>query len=80
MTRHWLRKLIIFPFLFLIRAWQMIVRPLLIGTCKFCPSCSDYCAEALIRHGLWRGLRLGARRVLRCHPFTPGGIDPVPDP
>jgi len=64
----------------LIRLYQATIRQLLIGGCKFCPSCSDYAIEALQRHGLIRGGRLAMRRVLRCHPFSPGGIDPVPPP
>jgi putative membrane protein insertion efficiency factor len=68
-----------FVALFCIRAYQVMVRPLLLGTCKFCPSCSDYAAEALQTHGLARGLLLSVRRVSRCHPFSHGGIDPVPN-
>lgn len=64
----------------LIRCYQAVVRPLLIGTCKFCPSCSEYAIEALRTHGLARGTWLAARRVARCHPFSAGGIDPVPPP
>ena len=63
-----------------VRLYQVTLRPLLIGGCKFCPSCSEYAMEALRRHGLIHGSRLGVRRVLRCHPFSPGGIDPVPPP
>lgn len=62
----------------LVWAYQFSIRPLLIGHCKFCPTCSEYMVEALQRHGLWRGGWLGLRRLLRCHPFTRGGIDPVP--
>jgi putative membrane protein insertion efficiency factor len=61
-----------------VRMYQAVVAPLLIGSCKFCPTCSEYMAEAVQKHGAVRGLGLGLRRVLRCHPFTPGGIDPVP--
>ena len=57
-----------------------MIRPLLIGSCKFCPTCSEYAIEALRIHGLWRGSWLAIRRICRCHPFGPGGIDPVPDP
>ena len=64
---------------FLICCYQALVRPLLVGSCKFCPSCSEYAIEALQRHGLLRGIILAARRLCRCHPFTPGGIDPVPE-
>ncbi len=63
-----------------IRCYQAMLRPLLIGTCKFCPSCSEYAIEALHTHGLLRGTRLALRRITRCHPFSPGGIDPVPPP
>ena len=62
----------------LIRCYQAMVRPLLIGTCKFCPTCSEYAIEAFEQHGFWRGCGLAIRRICRCHPFAPGGIDPVP--
>jgi len=46
--------------------------------CKFLPTCSEYAAEAVARHGALRGTWLAVRRLLRCHPFSPGGLDPVP--
>lgn len=61
-----------------IRAYQLLVSPLFPGCCRFAPTCSHYAAEALERHGFWRGLYLSLRRLLRCHPFHPGGWDPVP--
>lgn len=61
-----------------VRTYQALLRPHLIGSCKFCPSCSDYAIEALSLHGPFRGLVLSVRRLLRCHPFGPGGLDPVP--
>ncbi len=62
----------------LVRAYQICIRPLLVGTCKFAPTCSEYAIEAILRHGPWRGGWLGLRRLTRCHPFSSGGIDPVP--
>ena len=62
----------------LIRLYQRAVSPLLGPRCRYYPSCSQYTLEALQIHGLWRGLWLGARRIGRCHPFHPGGFDPVP--
>jgi putative membrane protein insertion efficiency factor len=61
-----------------VRAYQVGISPLLVGSCKFVPSCSEYFITAVSRHGPWRGLRLASWRILRCHPFAPGGCDPVP--
>ncbi len=61
-----------------IRAYQLLLSPLFPSSCRFAPSCSHYALEALERHGLWRGLYLSLRRLLRCHPWHPGGWDPVP--
>ncbi len=66
-------------FIGLIRLYQRFISPLLGPRCRFSPSCSAYAIEALERHGLWRGSGLSAWRLLRCHPCTPGGYDPVPD-
>jgi putative membrane protein insertion efficiency factor len=65
-------------FLALIRAYQYLLRPMLGSNCRFYPSCSDYAREAIERHGALRGLWLAVRRVARCHPYHPGGFDPVP--
>jgi putative membrane protein insertion efficiency factor len=67
-----------FAMLLLIRAYQFAVRPLLVGECRFKPSCSEYAAEAISRHGPWRGAWLTAKRLSRCHPWSRGGFDPVP--
>ena len=61
-----------------VEAYRVLLSPLLGGHCRFWPSCSVYAEEAVRRHGARRGALLAARRVLRCHPFHPGGIDPVP--
>jgi uncharacterized protein len=62
----------------LLRAYQYAVRPLLGANCRFYPSCSDYAKEAVERHGAYHGAWLALRRVLKCHPYHPGGFDPVP--
>jgi len=64
--------------LVLIRAYQRFISPYTPPSCRFSPSCSSYAAEAIARHGPWRGARLAVRRLLRCHPWNPGGYDPVP--
>ena len=65
--------------LWIIRGYQLGVSPLLGPRCRFYPSCSCYAHTAIERFGVLRGLWLAARRLLRCHPFTEGGYDPVPD-
>jgi hypothetical protein len=62
----------------MIRIYQRWVRPAFPVSCRFHPSCSEYAVGALERHGLIRGLGLMVWRVLRCHPYHPGGLDPVP--
>lgn len=64
----------------LIRAYQWFISPLLGPHCRFYPSCSQYAREAVERHGVLRGSGLALRRLLRCHPWHPGGVDPVPEP
>lgn len=61
-----------------IRCYQLALSPYLGNRCRFWPSCSEYACEALERHGLVRGGWLSVRRIVRCHPFNPGGVDPVP--
>jgi uncharacterized protein len=66
------------PLVGIVRAYQLLVSPLLRPSCRFYPSCSSYAVTALERHGPIKGGWLAARRVARCHPFHPGGVDPVP--
>jgi hypothetical protein len=64
----------------LIRAYQYLISPLLGSHCRYYPSCSHYAAEAVETHGALRGSWLALRRLLRCHPWHEGGVDPVPPP
>ncbi|PQP33702.1 membrane protein insertion efficiency factor YidD [Desulfobacteraceae bacterium SEEP-SAG9] len=73
-----MKRLFVTPALFLIRAYQVLLSPILGSTCRFFPSCSHYAHEAILRYGLFKGLLLAIKRILRCHPFCPGGFDPVP--
>jgi hypothetical protein len=61
----------------LLRAYKVVISPILPPSCRFTPTCSEYASEAIARHGVFRGLILGGKRLLRCHPFSAGGYDPV---
>ena len=61
-----------------IRLYQRIISPAIPPACRFTPTCSEYTYQAVSKHGVMRGLWLGINRLLRCHPFHPGGYDPVP--
>jgi putative membrane protein insertion efficiency factor len=61
----------------LIKAYRRFISPMLPPSCRFTPSCSLYTLQAIEKYGLLKGSLMGARRVLRCHPFTKGGFDPV---
>ena len=74
LSARWLRQ----GAIALIRAYQLVFSPLLAPSCRFDPSCSAYAAEAIERHGLFRGLWLAATRIGRCHPWGGFGHDPVP--
>ena len=65
--------------LMLIRGYQRFISPLLPPTCRFEPSCSQYGYEAISRYGILKGGWLAIKRIGRCHPFNPGGYDPVPE-
>jgi uncharacterized protein len=62
-----------------LRAYKLLVSPLFTGSCRYLPSCSDYAAEAIQRHGVAAGVGMSVQRLCRCHPFGGSGYDPVPE-
>ena len=74
-----LGRLVALPLLVLVKGYQRLISPLLPPTCRYYPSCSNYAVTAIERFGPLRGTWMATRRLLRCHPWTPGGVDHVPD-
>lgn len=77
-TQRSVAQLLALPLVWAVRLYQLFVSPLLAQRCRFYPSCSAYAVTALTRFGVLRGSWLAARRLARCHPWNPGGVDHVP--
>ncbi len=73
------RKILTFPFVVLIKFYQVCISPFKPPTCRFTPTCSQYALEAFRRHGPIKGLYLAVGRIFRCHPWGGSGYDPVPE-
>lgn len=73
-----IKKIVSLPLIFLVRIYQYIISPLMPATCRYQPTCSHYMVEALQKHGPLKGLFLGIKRILSCHPWGGSGYDPVP--
>ena len=71
-------QLLAIPLIVLIKIYQMLVSPLFPPTCRFSPTCSHYTLDALKKYGILKGVWLGIRRLIRCHPWGGSGYDPVP--
>ena len=71
-------QLLTYPFILLVRFYQVAISPLKPPTCRFNPTCSTYALEALKKYGLLKGGRLALSRIMRCHPWGGSGYDPVP--
>ncbi|MBH23535.1 MAG: membrane protein insertion efficiency factor YidD [Myxococcales bacterium] len=65
-------------FVLLVRFYQVNISPLKPPVCRYTPSCSEYTRQAIVKYGAFRGSYMGFKRIMRCHPFHPGGYDPVP--
>ena len=73
-----LKKILIFPLIFLVKIYQSIISPLFPPTCRYKPTCSEYAIQSLKKHGLIKGLYLSIKRVVNCHPWGGSGYDPIP--
>ncbi|MDO4481605.1 MAG: membrane protein insertion efficiency factor YidD [Bacillota bacterium] len=63
--------------IYIVRGYQIFISPLLPKTCRFYPTCSEYFIQAVRKYGALKGTWLGIKRILKCHPFNPGGYDPL---
>ncbi|WP_411895894.1 membrane protein insertion efficiency factor YidD [Winogradskyella sp. A2] len=73
-----MKKVLTYPFLFLIKVYQNVISPLTPATCRYQPTCSHYAKEALEVHGIFKGGKLAIKRIFSCHPWGGKGFDPVP--
>jgi len=71
-------RILSLPFILLIRIYQLVISPLLGPKCRFTPTCSSYSLQAFKKHGVFKGFKLSAKRISRCHPWGGSGHDPVP--
>ena len=73
-----MKKVIIFPFLAIIKSYQNCISPLLPSTCRYTPTCSEYAKQSLVKHGLIKGSFISVKRIIKCNPWGGNGYDPVP--
>ncbi len=73
-----LKKILIFPLIFIVKIYQSIISPLFPPTCRYKPTCSEYAIQSLKKYGLIKGVYLSIKRVVNCHPWGGSGYDPIP--
>ena len=73
-----LKKIVISPFVFLVKIYQNIISPLFPPTCRYTPTCSEYAIQSLKKYGLIKGVYLSIKRIVNCHPWGGSGYDPIP--
>lgn len=78
MNNRTIQSLLTTPFLWTIRGYQKFISPLFAPSCRFYPSCSEYSYQSLKKYGIFKGILLSIKRIIKCHPGHPGGFDPIP--
>ena len=73
-----MRRIIVYPFLLIIKFYQIIISPLLPSTCRYSPTCSEYTKLSLMKYGIIKGSILSFKRIIKCNPWGGKGFDPVP--
>jgi len=73
-----MKKVVIFPFLIIIKFYQNFISPLLPSSCRYSPTCSEYAKQSLVKHGLIKGSFISVKRIIKCNPWGGSGYDPVP--
>ncbi|MEP6683024.1 MAG: membrane protein insertion efficiency factor YidD [Parafilimonas sp.] len=74
----WILKILSYPFIWLIKIYQLILSPIIGPKCRFTPTCSHYAVDAFKKYGVFKGLWLSVKRISKCHPWGGSGYDPVP--
>ena len=73
-----LKKIFIYPVIFLVKIYQSFISPLFPPTCRFSPTCSEYAIQSLKKYGLFKGVYMSIKRIVNCHPWGGSGYDPIP--
>jgi uncharacterized protein len=74
----WILKILSYPFIWLIKIYQLVLSPIIGPKCRFTPTCSHYAVDAFKKYGVFKGFWLSVKRISKCHPWGGSGYDPVP--